>query len=413
MDTTEVIVIGAGIAGLRCALALAEAGRDVVVVEAGSRVGGRQRTDRVDGFVLDRGFQVLNPAYPAVRRDVDVAALKFSSFPVAVRVRLDDRTVELAHPVRHPARLSATLASGLVTPRELAALTRWAAPTILAPRRTVAGSDAALFPAWDAARVRGPLRSAVLEPFLAGVIADDTGTTSDAFVRLLVRMFVLGRPGLPADGIQALPHQLARRVTDAGGRIRLSHRASRIDRASGRMRIEIDGAGPVIAETVVVAVGPEAVSDLIDVSRPRTRGLQTWWFDASAAPPSSAAVHVDGRRSGPVVNTVAMSHTVATYAPPGKHLVQATCLLSETRASDEPQVRRHLEEIWGSRAGDWSVLRRDDIPHALPAQAAPLRVASPTRIAEGVFVAGDHRDTASIQGALVSGKRAARAVLSP
>ena len=155
MDTTEVIVIGAGIAGLRCALALAEAGRDVVVVEAGSRVGGRQRTDRVDGFVLDRGFQVLNPAYPAVRRDVDVAALKFSSFPVAVRVRLDDRTVELAHPVRHPARLSATLASGLVTPRELAALTRWAAPTILAPRRTVAGSDAALFPAWDAARVRG------------------------------------------------------------------------------------------------------------------------------------------------------------------------------------------------------------------------------------------------------------------
>ena len=304
MDTTEVIVIGAGIAGLRCALALAEAGRDVVVVEAGSRVGGRQRTDRVDGFLL-------------------------------------------------------------------------------------------------------------LEPFLAGVIADDTGTTSDAFVRLLVRMFVLGRPGLPADGIQALPHQLARRVTDAGGRIRLSHRASRIDRASGRMRVEIDGAGPVIAETVVVAVGPDAVSNLIDVSRPRTRGLQTWWFDASAAPPSSAAVHVDGRRSGPVINTVAMSHTVATYAPPGKHLVQATCLLSETRAPDEPQVRRHLEEIWGSRAGDWSVLRRDDIPHALPAQAAPLRVASPTRIAEGVFVAGDHRDTASIQGALVSGKRAARAVLSP
>ena len=83
----DVVVIGAGLAGLRCAAVLAERGLEVVVLEAADAVGGRQRTDIVDGFRLDRGFQVLNPAYPALRRSVDLDALALRSFPVGVQVR--------------------------------------------------------------------------------------------------------------------------------------------------------------------------------------------------------------------------------------------------------------------------------------------------------------------------------------
>jgi hypothetical protein len=162
----------------------------------------------------------------------------------------------------------------------------------------------------------------------------------------------------------------------------------------------------------VVAVGPGQVADLLDLPRPATKGLQTWWFSAGAAPSASALLSVDGRRRGPVVNTVVMSHAAPSYAPAGRHLIEATCLLPDGSTAREAEVRRQLDEMWGTRTADWQLLRRDDITDALPSQPPPLRVTSPTRCGDGLYVAGDHRDTASIQGALVSGERAARAVLA-
>ncbi|MGL5929987.1 MAG: FAD-dependent oxidoreductase, partial [Dermatophilaceae bacterium] len=140
----DVVVIGAGLAGLACADRLATAGRAVVVLEREPVVGGRQRTDEVDGFLLDRGFQVLNPAYPAVRRRVDVAALELHTFGAGVLVRRASGLVELAHPLRHPGRVPATLRSGLLSPRAVLALARWAGPAVAVPQRVVSGPDLAL-----------------------------------------------------------------------------------------------------------------------------------------------------------------------------------------------------------------------------------------------------------------------------
>lgn len=412
MDSPDVVVVGAGLAGLRCATRLARDGLEVVVLEAENVVGGRQRTDEVDGFRLDRGFQVLNPAYPAVKRWVDVDALRLRRFPVGVRVRRERGTVELGHPLRHPSLLVPTLRSGLVSPADAVALARWATPALLRPRQVKRGVDRTLREAWDAAGPRGPLRSEVLEPFLAGVLADDGGAdTSDAFARLLLRSFALGRPGVPHAGISALPAQLAQRAQSAGARIRTGARVARISRRGSELRVAIEGADTVAARAVVVAVGPEAVSSLVDVPRPATRGLQTWWFAADAGAPASALLAVDGRRRGPIVNTVAITRTAPAYAPPGRHLVEATCLLGADPVG-ERQVRSQLADIWGPEAHAWELLRRDDLPHALPAQSAPLRLTSPAAVADGIYVAGDHRDTASIQGALVSGERVAHAVLA-
>ncbi len=103
----DVVVVGAGLAGLRCAQVLGEAGRDVVVLEASDGVGGRIRTDRVDGFLVDRGFQLLNPAYPAVRRWVDVDALGLQPFGAGVAVRTETGLGLLGHPLRNPALVPA------------------------------------------------------------------------------------------------------------------------------------------------------------------------------------------------------------------------------------------------------------------------------------------------------------------
>ncbi len=414
MVDTEVVVVGGGLAGLRCGWRLADAGRSVVVVESAQAVGGRERTDVVDGFLLDRGFQVLNPAYPAVRRWVDLDALELRPFGAGVLVRRERGLAELSHPLRHPAGLLATLRSGLLTPRAVAAIVRWAGPVLAAPRRVVDGPDRPLSQGLDRVGLAGPLRVEVIEPFLAGVVAEDRGETSEAFTKLLVRMFALGVPGVPARGIRALPEQLAAAAVRAGADLRLGEAVVEVSAGVSGAVLRLAGGERLAARAAVVAVGPEAVGGLLDVSPPRTRGLQTWWFEAGQRPTTSTMIAVDGRRRGPVVNTAVMTNAAPELAPPGRHLVQATCLLPARAdaAASEAEVRRQVGEVYGVDTTRWQLVHRHDIRHALPAQPPPLRTTSPARVSPSVYMCGDHRDTASIQGALVSGHRVAGAVLA-
>ncbi|GAA2131687.1 NAD(P)/FAD-dependent oxidoreductase [Nocardioides bigeumensis] len=410
MTDTDVVVIGAGLAGLACAGQLVEAGREVVVLEAADAVGGRVRTDPVDGFLVDRGFQLLNPAYPAVGRLVDVAALGLQTFDAGVAVRRPTGLSVVADPRRAPRRLRSTLTGGLLKPRELAALARWAGPVVARPGRVKSAPDLTLAESLDRAGVAGPLRQEVLEPFLAGVLADDTGTTSATFVKLLVRTFLLGTPGLPRGGMQALPEQLA---APLGDRVRLGVRATGVEGRRDGVRVTTDTA-TISARAAVVAVAAEDVAGFSGGATPRTSGLVTWWFATDSPPYDQALLTVDGRARGPVQHAAVVSHAAPSYAPTGRHLVEATCLPSREGATDETAVRRHLGDLWRTSAHDWDLLVRHDIAHALPFQAVGVgsfRTTSAARIGERTYAAGDHRDTASIQGALVSGERIARAVL--
>lgn len=417
----DVAVIGAGLAGLECARSLHDRGFEVRVLEAGDAVGGRVRTDHVDGFTLDRGFQLLNPAYPAVRERIDVAALDLQPFLPGLAVRRPgNRLVVLADPRRAPRHVLTTLRSGYLSPVEVLALARWAAPALGPVRRILARPDVTLADSLVDARVEGYLRREVLEPFLAGVLATDDGAaTSAAFVRLLVRAFLLGTPGVPARGMAALPEQVAAHIP---GLVTLDARVERIETADdGAHRLLVDGAA-LTARAVVVATDPVSAERLAGVHAPAMKGLVTFWFaaDEPPAPRGSAphpVLHVDGRRAGPVVNAAVLSAVAPSYAPPGGHLIQATCLLpagapssAADRAPEEGIVRAQTGEMLGCDARGWRILARHVIPHALPAQPAPLAVRRPVALGGGRFVCGDHRDTASIQGALVSGRRTAREV---
>ncbi len=297
-------------------------------------------------------------------------------------------------------------------------MVRWAGPVLAAPRRVIDGPDRPLREGLDRVGLTGPLRAEVIEPFLAGVLAEDRGETSEAFTKLLVRMFALGVPGVPARGIRALPEQLAAAAVRAGAEFRLGEAVVEVSDgassgASGTV-IRLAGGERLAARAAVVAVGPEAVGGLLDVPAPPTRGLQTWWLVAGERPTASTMIAVDGRRQGPVVNTAVMTNAAPELAPPGRHLVQATCLLpaSAGAGATEAEVRRQVGKIYGVDTTRWQLVHRHDIPHALPAQPPPLRTTSPARVSPSVYVCGDHRDTASIQGALVSGHRVAGVVLA-
>ena len=407
----DVVVVGAGLAGLECARTLGELGVDVTVVEAAEAVGGRVRSETIDGFTVDRGFQLLNPAYPMVRRRIDLTALDLQSFEAGVAVRRESGLAVVADPRRSPRRIAQTLRSGYLRPRELAALARWAAPALRSGKRLLASEDSTLTQSLAEAHVRGRLRREVLEPFLAGVLADDTGQTSATFVRLLVRMFLLGTPAVPAAGMGALPRQIA---DDVRGHVALGTPVRGISRSGNSWRVVSD-ADSWTARCVVVATDPRSAEHLAGTPSPTMKGLVTFWYATPTAPTSAGLLVVDGRRrpagpvttrtAGPVINAAVMP---AAYAPPGRHLVEVTCLLAGE--VDEAEARRQAGEMVGAGTGGWQEITRHEIPDALPSQPAPQVTRTPVALGDGLFVCGDHRDTASIQGALVSGHRTARAV---
>lgn len=403
MDSHDVVVVGAGLAGLTCAVELTRRGLDVMVVEAADDVGGRIRTDAVDDMLLDRGFQLLNPAYPALRGIVNVPALDLHRFEAGVVVASGSGRTVLADPLRSPRDALRALSPATGSLAEKARFAPYAVRCALAPSRRLRSLDDISYgAALDTAHVTGRLRTAVLEPFLAGVLGEDAQETSRRFVDMLLRTFARGVPGLPAAGMQAMPEQIARLLP--AGRLQLHARVDAVQAGVARgPGGEWRGRGVVVATDAVAAAG------LTGLPAPTMRGLTTFYHRAARSPASRRLLHVDGDRRGPVVNTAVVSDVAPTYCRDGA-LIASTVLGADDSAGTVVAVERQLAQIYGADVAEWQLVATYPIPHALPAMLPPLDMRQPVTVDGGLFVAGDHRDTASIQGAIVSGRRAATAV---
>ncbi len=405
MTDHDVIVIGAGLAGLTAAVTLQRRGVDVVVLERAERVGGRVRTDVVDGFLLDRGFQLLNPAYPALAGLVDLVGLDLYPVGAGVIVAHGRGRSVLADPRRAPRRAADAWSASTGSLREKARFGAYVASTSLTSAAKVQlRPDTTYGEALAQAGVDGALRTRVLEPFLAGVLAEDEQQSSRRFVDMLLRSFARGTPALPAGGMRALPEQLADRL--ASGVVRLSSPVGSI----GPGRVDTAG-GTLRARAVVVASDPTTAARLTGTEPPLMRGLTTLYHRADTSPSTLAMLHLDGDRRGPIVNTAVVSDVAPTYAASGA-LIASTVLGARDDRETRKIVEHQLTQIYGVDASTWELVSTAVIPEALPAMLPPLSLRRPVDLGDGVFVCGDHRDTASIQGALVSGRRAAKAVLT-
>ncbi len=401
MTDHDVVVVGAGLAGLRAATVLTRHGLGVAVLDAADRPGGRIATDVVDGFRLDRGFQVLNTIYPALRAAVDLAPLHLRPFVPGAAIRGDDGELHtFGNPLRRPGLAWPTATDGLFGPLDKARLVAWTARVLATPpQRTATRIDRTAARDLAAAHLDGPVVEQFLRPFLSGVLGERDLVTSAAFVRLVWRCFALGTIAVPADGMGALPARLAEALPEKA--LLTGRRVGRV--APGR--VEVDGE-TLQARAVVVATDPRTAGELLPgLDVPALHTLTTYHHAAPTPPADAALLHLDGT-GGPVANTVVMP---GSYAPPGRVLVSSTVV---GPARPEPEIRRELSRIYDASAQGWELVRTDEVRAALPAFPAGRPLRSPVDIGDGLFVAGDHRDTPSQQGALVSGRRAAEAVVA-
>ncbi|MEU7531228.1 NAD(P)/FAD-dependent oxidoreductase [Saccharothrix sp. NPDC042600] len=395
-----VVVVGAGLAGLSAARVLAGAGVSVTVVEAADDVGGRVRTDVVDGVRLDRGFQILLPAYPELARAVDVAALRLRHFRPGVLVHDRGRRDLLADPRSGVRALGGMLRQRVLSPRDALALGALSTRVGFGPVAALKDSDRSTREELRAGGLSERAVERVLKPFLSGVFLEGELATSSRFFQLVWRCFVRGGAAVPADGMGALPRLLAAGLPAVRCGVRVvTVRDDGVDLADGT-RLDADA-------VVVATDGTTAAALLPGQPEPVWNGVTTWYFRPPESPLRDGVLLVDAE-GGPVVDTAVMSEVAPSYSPDAP-LVQASALDASVA---EAEVRAHLARLYGVDTRRWESLARYDIPHAVPAMRPPHPLRSSVRAGGRRYVCGDHRDTSSIQGALVSGRRAARAVLS-
>ncbi|MER7370688.1 NAD(P)/FAD-dependent oxidoreductase [Nonomuraea wenchangensis] len=398
-----VIVVGAGLAGLACAVHLHEAGIPVRVLEASDGVGGRVRTDVVNGFRLDRGFQVLLTGYPEARRVLDFAALDVRPFASGLLVcGAGGVRSRVMLPWRHPRHALSGLLSGIGTPRDKAVLAAITARDMAFPAsRLRRGHDRTTLEELLAWGMSDAMIDGLLRPFLAGVLLERGLETSSRVFHLLWRSFARGRTGVPAFGMGEIPRQLADRLPP--GTVILGTRVTRV--ASGA--VEVEGGGTYDGAAVVVAADPGAAGRLLPgIEVPEMRAVTTFYHVAPRSPLGEPVQVIDA--TGAITDTIVLTDAARTYAADGRALI-STSVLGVT--GEERPVRERLSEIYGDTSS-WEHLATYQVPEALPAMPPPHPLRSPVRLPSGVYVCGDHRDTGSQQGALVSGRRTAHAVLT-
>ncbi len=401
----DVLIIGAGLAGLRAAERLHSSGFQVLLLEAEGRVGGRVATDHVDGFLLDHGFQLYNPAYPAGQATFDQEALELGQFDRGVTVASAENEITVQLSLAGLAKSVVGIAGGqLGGPIGLAALLRYltlcgaTSMAQLSRRPDVTIAEAFRQAGLDPKSVRE-----LLAPFLSGVFADIHLDTSRRYADLILRSFVRGVPGVPAAGMAALPEQI------------VSQLPADCVRTGTPVRNVLPGKVETDHETlhatavVVATAAPVAQQLLPGLETAAMRSLTTWYFSAPEALSDRRVLTVGTGLQG-LANIAVMNAASSSYAPAGTSLVAATAVGDFPDYQSAKQARRATAAGLQLARNELDLIACYPIKHALPAATVPFSIRKPIDLGDGLFVVGDHRDTPSIQGALVSGRRGADSV---
>ncbi|AHK79330.1 amine oxidase [Ectothiorhodospira haloalkaliphila] len=406
----DVAIVGGGLSGLACALTLREQGREPLILEASDNVGGRIRTDHHDGFLLDRGFQVLQTWYPEAQRFLDYEALDLRAFQTGALVRINGRARRVSDVWRQPTRLPEMLWSPVGHLSDKIRL-------LHLRHRCLQGDLNDLYQRHERDAVTHlaelgfsqRIIDRFFKPFFSGVFFEpDLHVSSRAF-EFVFRAFALGDTALPAKGMEQIPQQMAARLP--ADTLQLHTRVERIE----KNLLHLTSGEVLQARVIVIATeGPETArllgQNAADVP---TRGTTCFYFSANRAPIDGPYLMLNGEGKGCINNVLCPSVLSEHYAPPGKTLVSVNVHGAEHDLDElEARVRSGLAAWFGDEVLDWQRLTVYSLPHALPVQSPPVQ--NPAEVAlrqsEFVWTCGEYGCAPSIHWALHRGRRSAREI---
>jgi phytoene dehydrogenase-like protein len=403
----QVLIVGAGLAGLACAVRLHEAGARPLVFEGSDGVGGRVRTDRVDGFLLDRGFQVFLDAYPEAGKLLDLDRLDLRPFKPGALIYQNSGMRRVMDVFREPQYLvgSALAPVGSLADKLRVALLRWRlmrqSVAEIAGHEDMTTESYLMRAGFSPRMIDGFFRS-----FYGGIFLERELRTSSRMFEFTFKMFSQGSATLPAGGMGEIPRQLASRLPP--GTIRLGARVNGIEPQA----ITLESGERIQGDAVVVATDATTAAGLTHGAKPDWRSVTCMYFAAPRSPLGEAIIALNGTGSGLVNNVCVPSDLSPDYAPPRQSLISVSVLGSADTMDLESQVRVELESWFGSGVREWRHLRTYQIERALPGQAPGAGLTGPGfRKEAGTYVCGDHVWSASIEGAIISGLRTADAIL--
>ncbi|NNC87591.1 MAG: NAD(P)-binding protein [Akkermansiaceae bacterium] len=408
---TPVIIVGGGLAGLACAHRFAEAGVEFLLVEASDELGGRVRTDEQDGFLLDRGFQVFLSAYPEAGRRLDLEALDLRRFKPGALVFTKGRRHRLMDVFRAPRHALSTALQPIGSVRDKLRVGKLRWEMLRKPVEAIeAGEDLTTA---EYLRKRGFSEAMIdrfFRPFYGGIFLERDLRTSSRMFEFTFKMFARGFASIPEKGMQEIPRQLAARLPAGSCRLNTPVRAVQ------QTGVTLADGERLAAESVVVATDAGAAGELLPGGPEEERAWRSvagLYFSAPRSPLNEAIIALNGDDGGLVNNVCALSDVAPGYAPEGRALISVSVPGLPDFPDLAERVRAELRSWFGGEVDQWSHLRTDRIRRALPEQSPALSPAESAgyRVHDGVFVCGDHCTSASIEGALVSGRRAAEAVL--
>ena len=374
----SVVVVGAGLAGLTCAIYLQRRGASVTVLESSDRVGGRVKTDSVNGFLFDHGFQVINPNYSEIKRLNELSDLEFCE--VFKNLRIFEGSSEIKIGLSH---LVKTLSIG-----SFAEKIEFGKFLVSNSRDNKLGDSGQNF--------KG-LYETALSPFLRGVFLTNPDLIRADIAREIIRSFILGRPGVPQFGVGEFSKNLAAEVSD----IRFNSQVDEIKQGSVQGNF-----GRIDCDEIVVATDLTTAAQMLDLGEiPKTLSSTTWYHATNEDLTNDNYLALDSK--SPLVNSLVISKVSRSYAPVGVNLISSTTIAPIS----ESEVRKELSRFWKCDTRNWDLAARYEIKQSLPFRTDLDQLSRAPKTNGGIYVAGDHRSVPSQNGAMKSGRQAALAII--
>jgi len=415
MDTPlneSVAIIGAGLAGLACALRLRHYNIPYHIYEASDDVGGRVRTDIVDGFRCDRGFQVLLENYPECKRVLDYESLELRAFEPGAKIRIKNSFHTVADPRRKPQLTFKSMKAPVGTVSDKQKVAFWGKKIASKPlRECFKGKDQSTLEYLRQQGFSSNIINSFFRPFLGGIYLESSLSTSSHMTEFIMKMMASGRVTLPRYGMGAISYQLA----DMVGRENISLETKIENLNDGKLKIK-DGE-TVSPKAIVIATEGHHAEKLLglETGNVEWNGTHCFYYSVPRHAFEEPWLHLNGSGKGIINNIAPVSAVSNEYEAHHKGLISVSVLEenAEGLSADEieSKAKNDLNRWFGKRAEKFEPITYYHIKHALPKQPPGfMKHKAKLNLPENTAVCGDFRLNSSIDGALRSGRLAAEKI---